>query len=153
MMVDGPAPPVSPTIQRSFLRQYFLLTLLAVGFTALIIRAGYLQFVMTDYLQAQGDARYQRVIETKATRGVIFDRHGEVLAVSTPVDSVWAHPPTLLYEGHSWEELSKLLATPVAKLKELATAQQDREFVYLKRHLSPPLTKKKLWRWIFPVLV
>ena len=141
-MVDGPIQPVSPPIQRSFLRQYFLLTLLAVGFMALIVRAGYLQFVMTDYLQAQGDSRYQRVIETKATRGVIVDRHGEVLAVSTPVDSVWAHPPTLLYEGHSWQELSKLLATPVAKLKALATAHQDGEFVYLKRHLSPPLAKE-----------
>ena len=141
-MADGLTLPVIPPKQRSFLRQYFLLTLLGVGFLALIVRAGYLQFVMTDYLQAQGDSRYQRVIETKATRGVILDRHGEVLAVSTPVDSVWAHPPTLLYEGHSWQELSELLATPVATLKELATAHQDREFVYLKRHLSPPLARK-----------
>lgn len=141
-MADGPTPSVNPPTQRFFLRQYFLLTLLLLGFTALVVRAGYLQVVMTDYLQAQGDSRYQRVIETKATRGVIVDRHGEVLAVSTPVDSVWAHPPTLLYEGHSWQELSKLLDTPVAKLKQLATAQQDREFVYLKRHVSPPLARK-----------
>ena len=132
----------SPTRQvthRVFLRQYFLLTLLFAGFVILIIRAGHLQVVMTDYLQAQGDARYERVLETRATRGMILDRNGEVLAVSTPVDSVWAHPPTLLYEGHSWDKLAGLLKTSVTTLKKQVVAQQDGEFVYLKRHLSPPL--------------
>ena len=94
--------------RRLFTRQYFMLALLFLGFAALITRAAYLQVVMKDYLQAQGDARYERIIETKANRGMILDRHGEVLAVSTPVDSVWAHPPTLLYEGHSWARLAEV---------------------------------------------
>lgn len=128
--------------RRFHLRQYFLLSILALGFIALVVRAGYLQLVMSDYLQAQGDSRYERVVETKATRGMILDRQGEILAVSTPVDSVWAHPPTFLYEGHSFDELAQLLAVPVSKLKKLATDQQDREFVYLKRHLSPPVAQR-----------
>ena len=140
-MVD-PQPVPNPPSRRLFLRQYFLLAILFLGFLALLVRAGYLQVVMSGYLQAQGDSRYQRVIETKATRGMILDRHGEVLAVSTPVDSVWAHPPTFLYEGHSLNELAQLLAVPVSKLKKLATEQQDREFVYLKRHLSPPVAQR-----------
>jgi len=140
-MADDRTPAVTPP-QRFFVRQYILLAILFSGFVALITRAGYLQLVMTDYLQAQGDARYERVIETKANRGMIIDRRGEVLAVSTPVDSVWAHPPTLLYEGHSWPQLAELLKTSVSSLKSLATAHNDREFVYLKRHLSPPLAEK-----------
>lgn len=131
-----------PKPRRFFLRQYFVLGILFLGFSVLLIRAGYLQVVMSDYLQAQGDSRYQRVIETKATRGMILDRQGEVLAVSTPVDSVWAHPPTFLYEGHSLDELAQLLAVPVAQLKKLAIEHQDREFAYLKRHLSPPVAQR-----------
>jgi len=134
-------PEVNPT-PRSFVRQYLVLALLFMGFAALITRAGYLQLVMKDYLQAQGDARYERVVETKANRGMILDRHGEVLAVSTPVDSVWAHPPTLLYEGHSWAKLAKALKTSESSLRSLLESNQDREFVYLKRHLSPPLANQ-----------
>ena len=140
-MTDDQAPALKPP-QRYFVRQDVLLALLFLGFAALITRAGYLQVVMTDYLQAQGDARYERVVETKANRGLIIDRRGEVLAVSTPVDSVWAHPPTLLYEGHSWGQLAGLLQMSESRLRALATAQQDREFVYLKRHLSPPLAQQ-----------
>ncbi|MDA9981903.1 penicillin-binding protein 2 [Gammaproteobacteria bacterium] len=140
-MSDDQTPVVKPP-QRYFVRQYVLLALLFLGFAALITRAGYLQVVMTDYLQAQGDARYERVVETKANRGLIIDRRGEILAVSTPVDSVWAHPPTLLYEGHSWRRLAELLQMPESRLRALAKAQQDREFVYLKRHLSPPLAQQ-----------
>lgn len=126
--------------RRLFTRQYFMLALLFLGFAALITRAAYLQVVMKDYLQAQGDARYERIIETKANRGMILDRHGEVLAVSTPVDSVWAHPPTLLYEGHSWARLAEVLNTSPSSLKTMLESHQDREFVYLKRHLSPPIS-------------
>lgn len=131
-------PDVSPA-PRSFLRQYLVLALLFLGFAALITRAGYLQVVMKDYLQAQGDARYERIVRTNANRGMIIDRHGEVLAVSTPVDSVWGHPPTLLNEGHSWVKLAKLLGTSKVSLMAQLESHQDREFIYLKRHLSPPL--------------
>ena len=139
--ISAKGPDVNP-VPHSFMRQYFVLALLFLGFAALIMRAGYLQVVMKDYLQAQGDARYERVIKTKANRGMIVDRHGEVLAVSTPVDSVWAHPPTLLYEGHSWAELAKILKTSRPSLKALLESNHEREFVYLKRHLSPPLANK-----------
>ena len=108
---------------------------LAVLFMALVLLAGKavkLQLEDKDYLQAQGAARYQRTQETAPHRGMIVDRHGTPLAVSTPVDSVWAHPPTLWAEGHSWRKLAKLLGTTAGKLKKQVRRNLGREFVYLK---------------------
>ena len=63
---------------------------------ALIARAVNLQVMETDFLQGQGKARFLREVKIASTRGVITDRNGEPLAVSTPVDSVWVHPGELL---------------------------------------------------------
>jgi cell division protein FtsI (penicillin-binding protein 3) len=73
-------------------RARFVLAALVIGFAALVLRAVYLQAVKTDFLQEKGDARYSRVLEVPATRGRVFDRNGEALAVSTPVKSIWAIP-------------------------------------------------------------
>ncbi len=113
---------------------------LALGL--LLARAAYLQLVATDYLQAQGSARYQRVNQIAATRGMIRDRNGEPLAVSTPVDSVWGHPPTLLGDGHSWDRLAGLLGTDSKRLMQLVRDNGDKEFLYLKRHLSPSAAER-----------
>ena len=64
-------------------------------FVALMVRAVYLQVIDTDYLQSQGDARYLRVQKDLPTRGMIVDRQGQPLAISTPVDSIWMHPATI----------------------------------------------------------
>ena len=60
------------------------------AFAVMLGRAFYLQGVHDDFLQARGEARFTRVIEIPASRGVITDRDGEPLAISTPVESVWA---------------------------------------------------------------
>ncbi len=124
-------------------RQWAVLGLLSLGLVLLGARAAYLQLVATDYLQAQGNARYQRIAQTPATRGKILDRNGEPLAVSTPVDSVWAHPATALKEGHSWPQLARLLGTRSRKLLKLLQDNAEREFVYVKRHL-PPTTAEQV---------
>src|SRR3989304_5852221 len=69
----------------------FLLALLA-GLAGLFGRGAYLQVVHNDFLQKKGSARYSRVIEVSAHRGMITDRNGIPLAVSTPVESGWASP-------------------------------------------------------------
>ena len=66
-------------------RALFILGALLAAFALLVGRALYLQAMKTDFLQERGDARYSRVIEVPATRGRVLDRHGEALAVSTPV--------------------------------------------------------------------
>ena len=69
-------------------RSRVLFVLLLAGMAVLLVRAVYLQGIHNDFLQQKGDARYGRVIEVPAHRGMIIDRNGEPLAVSTPVESV-----------------------------------------------------------------
>jgi cell division protein FtsI (penicillin-binding protein 3) len=71
-----------------------LFGLLLTGLTGLLGRDVYLQGIHKDFLKEKGNARYSRVIEVSAHRGLISDRNGEPLAVSTPVESVWASPRT-----------------------------------------------------------
>jgi cell division protein FtsI (penicillin-binding protein 3) len=130
-------------------RQRFVLAVLFMALALLAARATNLQLEDKDYLQAQGAARYQRTQETASHRGMIMDRHGTPLAVSTPVDSVWAHPPTLWAEGHSWGRLAKLLGTTTAKLKKQVRSSLQRKFVYLKRHI-PPARARQLMALAIP---
>ncbi len=118
-------------------RHWLVLAALFLIMGLLSGRAVYLQILDTDYLKAQGDARYLRYTHIPPTRGMILDRNLEPLAVSTPVDSVWAHPQTLLDQGHSWGRLGKILQLSPSRLKRLCQKNLDREFVYLKRHLLP----------------
>lgn len=113
-------------------------------FCSLIVRAIYLQIIDTDYLQSQGDARYLRVQKEMPTRGMIVDRNGQPLAISTPVNSIWMHPSTILKnkEEYAYSELSKLLGISREQLLAKAEARQRRQFVYLKRHISPQQAKQ-----------
>ena len=66
--------------------------LLLVGLTVVAGRAFYLQGLNTDYLQGKGDAVANRNLTLPAQRGQVTDRHGQLLAISTPVESLWARP-------------------------------------------------------------
>ncbi|MCB1614896.1 MAG: hypothetical protein KDI30_02675, partial [Pseudomonadales bacterium] len=90
-----------------------------------------------EFLQAQGDARSLRTETITAHRGVITDRHGEPLAVSTPVVSVWAEPKFLLGESDKWPALAVALGMSEQELRERIGRYANKEFVYLRRHLSP----------------
>jgi len=92
-----------------------------------------------EFLQSQGNARYMRTMPVAAHRGVITDRHGDPLAVSTPVDSVWINPAEFLTERKSWRKLTKLLSLNTDKVERLVLQRAKREFVYLKRHIRPEL--------------
>jgi cell division protein FtsI (penicillin-binding protein 3) len=79
--------------QRSFVwRMWFVAALLMLSVGGLVARAVHLQVFNTDFLHAQAAARHLRIATLSATRGVIKDRNGVPLAVSTPVDSVWVNP-------------------------------------------------------------
>ena len=110
--------------------------LLSLG---LFARALDLQWRHKEFFKGQGDARHLRVVAIPAPRGRILDRHGEVLAVSTPVRSIWMRPRDLLDERHRWAELARLLGMRTAELSALVTKRVSREFVYLKRHVDPTL--------------
>ncbi len=117
-------------------RARFVLALLLLAFGVLVARSIYLQALKTDFLQEKGDARYSRVIEVPATRGRVVDRHGDALAVSTPVKSIWAIPADAQLSRAEQARLAKLLDMDAADLRrKLADAQRD--FVYLKRQVPP----------------
>lgn len=97
----------------------------------------YLQVFEKDFLSAQGDDRHLRAVQISAHRGSITDRHGEPLAVSTPVDSIWANPQELRTAMERLGELARVLELDEDWLARRITSSLDREFVYLRRHLRP----------------
>ncbi len=112
------------------------------GFVALGARAVYLQVFNTDFLQSQGNARHTRLVKDNSHRGMILDRNGQPLAISTPVDSVWANPSALAEERGKWPRLAALLGVPVRDIAQLLRKHDDSEFMYLKRHVPPPLAER-----------
>ena len=124
-------------------RSRLLVGLLLLWFLGLIIRALYLQGLHNDFLRQKGDARSSRVIQLSAHRGMITDRSGEPLAISTPVDSVWASPSDVAMTDDQAKRLVKLLAISRAELKR-RLSDTRREFVYLKRQLPPQVAAQAL---------
>ena len=130
MMSDSPS--ISAEIRRG-------LVLLVFGIFAIVLawRAMDLQLTNKEFLQEHGDARYLRRVTIPAHRGMIMDRNGEPLAISTPVQSVWGQPRVMARHRESWPRLAELINMTTDHLEALILPRTDREFVYLKRHASP----------------
>ena len=122
-------------------RARLLLLLVFFGFLVLAARALYLQGLRNDFLQQKGETRYARVIEISAHRGMVTDRNGEPLALSTPVEAVWAAPADANLSVEQRAKLTRLLGMDAAELKR-KLAESDRDFVYLKRQLPPEQAAK-----------
>ncbi|WP_339074040.1 penicillin-binding protein 2 [Teredinibacter turnerae] len=88
-----------------------------------------------EFLQSEGEARTQRSEVLNAYRGVITDRNGELLAVSTPVTSIYANPQRLNPEQHN--ALAKALGESPKKLSARIAKYTNKQFMYLARHLPP----------------
>jgi cell division protein FtsI (penicillin-binding protein 3) len=131
---EGPAIPSG--------RAAILFGALALLFAMLALRSLYLQGVDNAFLQERGAARYSRELELPAHRGRIVDRHGEPLAVSTPVKSLWAFPGQLALEGDDLAKLARVLDIKPAALKARIDASDD--FVYLAKLVSPEVAERAL---------
>ena len=114
---------------------------LLAGLAGLLGRGVYLQGIHDDFLQEKGNARYSRVIEVSAHRGKISDRNGEPLAVSTPVESVWASPPDVEADRRQVKKLAQILGMDIEEVKN-RLFDTSRDFVYLKRLLPPDQVEK-----------
>ena len=121
-------------------RQRLVLVVLLGAFVALIARSLYLQAFNNEFLGDKGRARFERVIDISATRGRITDRHGDVLAVSTPVRSIWAIPEDVQLAPAQARSLAALLEMDVRDVNRKLGAERD--FVYVKRQLSPELADR-----------
>jgi len=110
--------------------------LLMGAFLALVARGFYLQVINNDFLQEKGDSRYRRDIEVSASRGKITDRNGDMLAVSTPMKSIWAIPgDARAMPGQQKQQLAALLEMTVKELDGKLVS--DKTFVFVKRQVPP----------------
>jgi cell division protein FtsI (penicillin-binding protein 3) len=121
-------------------RARFIAALILLAFGTLAARSVWLQVVKNDFLQQKGESRYARVIELSATRGRITDRSGDMLAVSTPVKSVWAIPEDARLTPSQARELAALLEMDVRELNRRLAAEKD--FVFIKRQIPPDTADK-----------
>lgn len=117
---------------------FFLLALAMSG------RVVFLHFVEKDFLQDQGDARTIRMERINAHRGMIRDRHGKALAISSPVTSIWANPGELLKSGEDLEQLALMFEVTREEFEARVRRNQDKGFIYLRRHMPPPDAQKIL---------
>ena len=119
------------------LRRVFVLSVFALGLGALLARAVDLQLFNHEFLEEEGKARHLRVVEIPAHRGMILDRNGQLLAVSTPVHSVWANPPEALNDLESASQVENILGLEAGELARKLEQKKNRQFMYLKRHVDP----------------
>ena len=122
-------------------RSRFVLVLAMLGFAVLAGRAFFLQGMDTGFLQAKGEERYARLIEMPASRGPVKDRNGNPLAISTPVESIWVAPDDVEAGGAQLHALARTLDMNAGEVRQ-KIASKDRQFVYLKRQISPDRAAK-----------
>ncbi|WP_430008992.1 peptidoglycan D,D-transpeptidase FtsI family protein [Methylophaga lonarensis] len=122
------------------------LNLVRSGFILIAIGLGWrlidLQVLNPDFLRYQGDARHLRQVPVVAHRGMLLDRHGEPLAISTPVHSVWLNPQVVAEDEPRLNELANVLAVSVDNLRSRIASNARREFVYVRRHITPELSEQ-----------
>ena len=110
------------------------------SFALLLGRSFYLQILNNDFLQEKGDSRYRRDLEISASRGRVVDRHGDVLAISTPMKSVWAVPADAKLTPEQLRQLSGLVELDQKELsRKLAS---EKSFIFLQRQVPPDAAEK-----------
>jgi cell division protein FtsI (penicillin-binding protein 3) len=108
----------------------------------LLARVAWLQIIKPDKLVAQEDMRSLREVAIDAPRGMIVDREGRPLAVSVPVQAVWADPKTLLEKGgvgfdDRWQGLASALHLSLETLSQRINSNPHGRFIYLARQIDP----------------
>ncbi|EKO3571627.1 peptidoglycan glycosyltransferase FtsI [Vibrio metschnikovii] len=127
-------------------RLYLLLSFVVLIFGLLIARLAFIQVIEPDNLIRQGDLRSIRALTLHSARGIISDRNGEALAVSVPVEAVWADPLVIFREGgfnelERWHALADVLGLDRQAMLQKIQDNSTRRFVYLQRQVSPAMAK------------
>jgi cell division protein FtsI (penicillin-binding protein 3) len=123
-------------------RFYLVLLSLIIIVGALIARMVFLMQVDRAFLLKQGNARSLRIINIPAYRGMILDRNGEPLAVSTLVNSIWINPQDFPNTKENIRQLGHFLNVSSSKIKKVLIKNAKREFVYIRRGVNPNLAKE-----------
>lgn len=123
-------------------RFYLLLIFFITLLLGLLSRVVWLTIIKKDFLADQGAVRSVRILDVPAYRGMITDRKGMPLAVSTPVMSLWVNPQKFKTESKELAYLARYLDTSPKKILQTIHSGSSRGFLYLKRHIAPPIAKK-----------
>jgi len=108
----------------------------------LIVRAVQLQVLDKDFLNQQADTRHLRTEVISAHRGSILDRKGDPLAISTPVDSIWVNPKKIVNSIEKIPQVAEIIDVDSEILINRISRNMDKEFLYIKRHLSPTVATR-----------
>lgn len=100
-----------------------------------------LQILNPEFLRNQGDARHLRQVPVAAHRGMLLDRQGEALAISTPVNSIWLNPQDVAPDHPKLSQLAQKLGVSSSRIRDKINANQSREFIYLQRRVTPELAQ------------
>lgn len=127
-------------------RYYLVLSVIGLIYLALMARSAYIQVVEPEMLKKQGDMRSLRVLENTVQRGSIVDRNGAELAISVPVETVWADPKIIIDNNalamtEHWQALADVLDQDLNKLTSRVIKNPRKRFVYLERKISPAMAK------------
>jgi cell division protein FtsI (penicillin-binding protein 3) len=118
-------------------RLYLVLFLMFLCVLAIGWQVSILHIVDRDFLQGQGDIRTIRTVPLVANRGLILDRNGEPLAVSSPVKSIWVNPQEIGAQHSEIERLAMELGLDSDSLLALMERNSGQKFLYVKRRLAP----------------
>ncbi|AWB68746.1 peptidoglycan glycosyltransferase FtsI [Saccharobesus litoralis] len=129
-------------------RFYVVFGVILLVFASIIARAAYIQVIQPDMLRQQGDARTHRYLADRVHRGMIKDRNGLELAISAPVNTVFADPVIIkrhngMSREREWRALADVLKTPVESLLGTVNAaiEKQRRFIYLGRQITPAMAE------------
>lgn len=134
-------PPMAPM---GGLRYGLMLAIVLVGLGLLVGRVVILHVVDRPFLQGQGDARTLRTDPIPAHRGMISDRNGEPLAISTPVVTLWANPQDVPEDPIQRLQLARALGMEPDDLDARLARFASREFMFLRRQLTPQAAQRVL---------
>lgn len=123
-------------------RVVLVVSALALCSISLVGRAAYVQIFNSDFYQREGNERFIRDLEIPTSRGMITDRNGEPVAVSSPVESIWCDPKQLLQTPDRLPELALALGEPLDTLTSRISQRAEKEFYYLKRRMNPDEARK-----------
>ena len=127
-------------------RYYVVIGIVVLIYAGLLARSAYIQIIEPDMLKKQGDMRSMRVAANTVQRGSIVDRNGDELAISVPVETIWADPKIIIDNNalamtKHWQALADVLGKDVKKLTSRVMRNSSKRFVYLERKISPAMAK------------
>lgn len=127
-------------------RHFVVIILLLLSFIVLFIKLIYMETIQYPKLKQEGDNRSDRSIDIKAYRGVILDRNGNPLAISTPVDTIWVDPFYISADSPELNKVMDILNLPEKTREKIKSQVKVREgrsgFVYIERKIQPYLSQK-----------